>query len=142
MTLILADSSAWVEYDRATGSGVDIRLTSLIQNDGPLATTEPVMMEITSGARSDARETDLRNLLLRYKLLRFDPVIDFDAATTIYRNCRKAGITPRGLIDCMIASVAQRFAATLLTADADQIRIARVVSYDLDPACPRRPRDS
>ncbi len=134
--MILADSSAWVEYYRATGSSVDIRLTSLIQNDGPLATTEPVIMEITSGARTDARERDLRNLLLRYKLLRFDPVIDFDGATTIYRTCRKAGITPRGLIDCMIASIAQRYSAVLLTADVDQMRIAQVASYDLDPACP------
>ena len=93
-----------------------------------LATTEPVIMEITSGARTDARESDLCHLLLRYQLLRFDPVIDFDGATTIYRNCWKAGITPGGLVDCMIASVAQRYSAVLLTTDVDQIRIGQVAS--------------
>ena len=116
----------------------DLRLTSLVENDGPLATTAPVITEITSGARTDARESGLRNLLLRFTLPRFDPGIDFDGATTIYRNCRKAGITPRGLIDCMIASVAQRYSAVLLTADVDQIRIGQVASYALDPACPDR----
>jgi hypothetical protein len=34
-----------VEYDRATGSAVDQRLTELIREDGPLAVTEPVLME-------------------------------------------------------------------------------------------------
>lgn len=121
LSWILADSSAWIEYDRATGSSIDQRLTALIGSDGPLATTEPVIMEITAGARSDARETDLRNMLLRFELLRFDPVIDFDGATTIYRNCRRAGITPRGLIDCMIGAVAQRHDATLLTTDRKSV---------------------
>ena len=50
--MILADTSAWVEYDRATGSPVDIRLTDLIAEDGPLAVTDPVAMEVLGGARS------------------------------------------------------------------------------------------
>ncbi len=47
--MILADTSAWVEYDRATGSAVDRRLTALIRNEGPLAVTEPVIMEVVAG---------------------------------------------------------------------------------------------
>ncbi|ORV99781.1 type II toxin-antitoxin system VapC family toxin [Mycobacterium kyorinense] len=132
--MILADTSAWVEYDRATGSPVDRRLTDLISQDGPLAVTEPVIMEVTAGARSDEREADLRRLLLRFKLLRFDTAADFDAAVRIYRNCRRAGITPRGLIDCMIASVARREDAALLAHDRDLDRVARVVGIGMDPA--------
>ena len=60
--MILADTSAWVEYDRATGSAVDLRLSELIATDGPVAVTEPVIMEVLAGARSDAREADLRRL--------------------------------------------------------------------------------
>jgi len=67
--MILADTSAWVEYDRATGSQVDERLVELIATDGPLAVTEPVIMEVLAGARSDAREDQLRRLLLRAALL-------------------------------------------------------------------------
>lgn len=132
--MILADTSAWVEFDRATGSAVDRLLTKLIRTEGPLAVTEPVIMEVVAGARSDASEADLRRLLLRFDLLRFDPVADFDAAAAIYRRCRRAGVTPRGLIDCMIASVARRHGATLLAADADLGRVARVVRIDLDRA--------
>jgi predicted nucleic acid-binding protein len=99
-----------------------------------LATTEPVIMEVVAGARTDDREVDLRRLLLRFDLLRFDALADFEAAATIYRRCRQAGITPRGLIDCMIASVAHRHDATLLAADVDLGRVARIVGIELDPA--------
>jgi len=130
--VILADTSAWVEYDCATGSPVDKRLTALITDDGPLAVTEPVIMEVVVGARSDDREVDLRRLLLRFDLLAFDAAADFDAAAAIYRRCRGVGVTPRGMIDCMIVSVARRHRATLLAADADLGRVARIVGIDLD----------
>lgn len=132
--MILADTSAWVEYDRATGSAVDRRLTALIADGGPLATTEPVAMEVLAGARDVRREDDLRRLLLRFDLLPFDTPADFDAATRIYRRCRRAGVTPRGMVDCMIASVAWRRGAALLAHDADLDRVARVVGIDLDEA--------
>jgi len=132
--VILADTSAWVEYDRATGSPVDERLTALIATGGPLAVTEPVVMEVLAGARSDQREDDLRRLLLRCHLLPFDGVADFDAAVRIYRRCRRAGVTPRGMIDCLVASVAWRAGAVLLAYDADLDRVARVVGIDMDDA--------
>ena len=52
--MILADTSAWVEYDRNTGSHADQRIAELISDDGPLMVTEPVLMEVLAGARSDA----------------------------------------------------------------------------------------
>ena len=132
--MILADTSAWIEYDRATGSTVDRRVTALIDTDGPLAVTEPVVMEVLAGARSDAREDELRRLLLRFTLLHFDAASDFDAAARIYRRCRRAGITPRGTVDCMIAAVAWRRGAALLSRDADLERVAAVIGLDLDVA--------
>ena len=130
--MILVDSSAWVEYDRATGSSVDTRLTQLVSDEAELAVTEPVVMEVVAGAVDDTREADLRRLLQRFELLRFDPVVDFDAAARIYWACRRVGITPRGMVDCMIASVAARNGATLLAQDADLSRIAHVVGIQLD----------
>ncbi len=132
--MILADTSAWVEYDRATGSAVDQRLTQLIRDNGPLAVTEPVLMEVMAGARDDRRETAVRWLLLRFDLLALDTAADFDAAARIYRRCRRDGVTPRGMVDCLIASVAYRHEATLLAQDGDLSRVARVVGIDLDPA--------
>lgn len=135
--MILADTSAWVEYDRATGSAVDQRLTELIESDGLLAVTEPVVMEVLAGARSAQRADDLRRLLLRFRLLPFDVAVDFEAAASIYRRCRRAGIIPRGMIDCMIASAAWRRGAALLGDDADLDRVARVMGIDLDEVPPR-----
>lgn len=132
--MILADTSAWVEFDRATGSRVDQRLTELIETGGAVCVTEPVVMEVLAGARDDRRESDLRRLLLRFELLTFETLIDFDAAARIYRRCRAAGVTPRGMVDCMIAAVASRRGAGLLAHDADMDRIARVIGIDLDPA--------
>jgi predicted nucleic acid-binding protein len=132
--VILADTSAWVEFDRATGSSVDARVTDLIGSGGPLAVTEPVVMEVVAGARDDRRERDLRRLLSSFQQLPFDPVADFEAAARIYRRCRKSGITPRGMVDCMIAAVAWRRGAALLAYDADLDRVATVMAIDIDPA--------
>jgi predicted nucleic acid-binding protein len=132
--VILADTSAWVEYDRGTGSSVDQRLAELIETDGLVAVTEPVVMEVLAGARDDVREAQLRGLLLRFELLNFDAVVDFDGAMRIYRRCRAAGVTPRGLLDCMIASVAWRRGAALLANDADIDRVAGVIGVAVDPA--------
>lgn len=132
--MILADTSAWVEYDRATGSLADRRLADLIAGEGALAVTEPVVMEVLAGARDDRREADLRRLLLRFDLLRFDATADFDAAARIYRRCRRAGVTPRGMIDCMIAAVAWRSGAAVLAWDADLDRVARLIGIEVDGA--------
>jgi hypothetical protein len=135
--VILADTSAWIEYDRATGSPVDQRLTALIDSDGPLVVTEPVLMEATAGARTAEQATALRRLMLRGGLLPFDATTDFDAAALIYRRCRSAGITPRGMIDCMIAAVAWRNGAALLCRDVDLERVAAVIGIALDAASTR-----
>lgn len=132
--MILADTSAWVEYDRATGSPVDRRVKQLIAKGGDLAVTQPVIMEVLAGARGDKELADLRRLMMRFELLGFDPAIDFDAAIRIYRTCRGAGVTPRGMLDCMIASVAHRQGASLLALDADLTRVAEVIGIDVDEA--------
>jgi predicted nucleic acid-binding protein len=137
--MILADTSAWIEFDRATGSAAHLRLRELLSHDGELAVTEPVIAEIAAGARTDERERALRRLLGRCELLRFDSVVDFDGGVTIYRRCRRAGITPRGMFDCMIAAVALRHQAAVLAHDADLARIAEVVPLRLDPATLRLP---
>jgi len=106
----------------------------LIESDGPVAVTQPVAMEVLAGARDGRREADLRSLLERFELLSFDAVADFDGAVRIDRRCRAVGVTPRGMVDCMIASVAWRRDAKLLAHDADIDRVARVIGIELDEA--------
>jgi predicted nucleic acid-binding protein len=84
-----------------------------------------------------------RRLLLRFHLSHFDAAADFDGAVRIYRRCRQAGITPRGMVDCMIAAVAWRHQATLLACDADLDHVARIVGVEMDEASrPRLPDGS
>ena len=130
--MILVDTSAWVEFDRATGSVVDTRLTELIATTDEVAVTQPVIMEVLAGARDDRRASDLRRLMDRFPLMRFDASVDFDGATRIYRTCRRAGVTPRGMADCMIAAVALRHDASLLSADSDLEQVAIVMRIEME----------
>lgn len=132
--MIIADTSAWVEYDRATGSPADVRVAQLIATGDELAVSEPIVMEICASARTDWQERELRRLLLGRRLVPFDPAADFDGAIRVYRQCRSVGVTPRGLIDCMIAAITWRTGATLLAHDVDLDRIARVLDVPTDEA--------
>jgi predicted nucleic acid-binding protein len=132
--VILVDTSAWIEFDRATSSSVDRRLTSLISSGSAIAVTEPIIAEVLAGARTNERELLLRRLLGRCDLLGFDSVLDFDGAVAVYRTCRQAGVTPRGLLNCMIAAMAIRHDIPLLAWDADMVRIADVTELRLDLA--------
>lgn len=132
--MILVDTSAWVEFDRASGSPAHLRVRELIEDGARGAVTEPVMAEVLVGARDERREEELRRLLLSFELLAFESVTDFDAAVRVYRHCRHSGVTPRGIVDCMIAAVAWRRRATLLAHDADLARMAPLLGIELDEA--------
>ncbi|HZJ48678.1 MAG TPA: PIN domain nuclease [Acidimicrobiia bacterium] len=135
--MILVETSAWVEFDRSSGSAVDRRLTKLIAEEGDIAVTEPVLMEMLAGARDDREWSRLRRLMTSFGWITADSVADFEGAARVYRSCRTRGVTPRGLIDCIIASIALRTESTVLTADRDFAQMALVVPLRFDPASVR-----
>ena len=122
--MILVDSSDWIEFQRATGSPVDRRLTAAIQSDEPLATTGLVVLEILAGARDERQAADLRRLLDRCRFLPLEEPSDHEAAAALCRACRREGTTIRRLPDCLIAAVAIRTRTALLHRDADFDAIA------------------
>ena len=132
--MILADTSAWVEYERGTRGDVDRRIAELIGSEGPLAVTEPVVMEVVAGARStsgkptyvacSAGVTSSASMPSPTSTLR---VASIDSVVAL-------GVTPRGLVDCMIASVAHRHGASLLAHDTDLSRVATAIGIELDRA--------
>ena len=91
-------------------------------------------MEVLAGARGDAGEADLRRLPLSFGFVPFDAVTNLEAAARIFRRCRQAGVTPRGMVDCMIAAVGYRRGAALLSWDIDMDRVAHVIGLHLDEA--------
>jgi len=123
--VILVDSSAWIEFHRATDSSVDRRLTEAIGGDEPLATMGLVVLEVLAGARDERHARDLRRLLDRCHFLPLEEPSDHEAAAALYRACRREGTTFRRLPDCLIAVVAIRRGAHLLHRDADFDAIAR-----------------
>ena len=129
--MILADTSAWVEYLRATGSRVHLRLRELIAGEGELVTTEVVMMELLAGEPNPEGVTQLRRLLGRFELLPVEGLADYEAAAELYRRCRAGGETVRKLTDCLIAAVAMRHGAILLHRDHDYEVIARHTSLQV-----------
>ncbi len=117
--MILVDSSAWVEFLRATGSRVHLRLRAALEDGVDLASTDVIVMEILAGARDEADRDRLRRLLYGLEFLAVKGPEDYERAAELYRLCRGGGETPRKLTDCLIAAVAIRNDAELLCEDTD-----------------------
>ncbi|HEV3320231.1 MAG TPA: PIN domain nuclease [Solirubrobacteraceae bacterium] len=123
--MILADSSAWIEYQRMTGSPAHLRLRTAVDAGESLATMGTVMFEVLAGAHDERQARDMRRLLNRCTYLRLEEPPDYEAAAALYRACRRGGETVRKAPDCLIAAVAIRTGARLLHRDADFDAIAR-----------------
>jgi predicted nucleic acid-binding protein len=136
VNLLLLDTSVWVEYLRDTGSPACREVDRLLHSDlSAIATTPPVVMELLAGATSPAALEQLEQLTAGLPLLALDQDLDFHAAAAVYRAARQQGVTVRGLVDCLLAVVAQRHGATLVHRDTDLARVAHLlpglVTHDL-----------
>ena len=116
-----------MEFDRGTKSPVHRKLAELIAEGGRnVAVTEPVLMEVLGGAKDDRSHRQLFNLMTSVSWICADHVADFEGAARINRVCRANSVTPPGYIVCMIANIALRTAAEILTADQDFHRVAEL----------------
>ena len=82
-------------FDRASGSAVDLAITALIEAIGTIAVTQPVVMEILAGARTDQRAADRRRLLRRFELLWFD--VDLERVARVVGIDLDDASSPRGI---------------------------------------------
>jgi predicted nucleic acid-binding protein len=98
---------------------VNDRVRALLSSRASLATTEPIVMEVLAGARDDSHLRMLRRLVLGCQMIPVRGLSDYEEAAALYRTCRRAGLTIRRLVDCLIAVVAINADASLLHADAD-----------------------
>ncbi len=121
-----------MEFDRGTDSPVHRKLAELIAVGGhSVAVTEPVLMEVLGGAKNDQSHRQLFNLLTSVSWISVDHVADFEGAARINRVCRANGVAPPGYIVCMIANIALRSGAEILTADQDFHRVAELFPLKL-----------
>jgi predicted nucleic acid-binding protein len=129
--MILIDTSAWIEYFRATGSTAAIEVRRLLSDEtGQTAMCEPIAMEILCGAADENAHATLERLVNGLPSLSVDNTVDFRTAADIYRAARRRGETIRSITDCLIAAVAIRHGARIMHRDADFNVIARITSLE------------
>ena len=121
-SVILIDTSAWVEYLRDTGTAVCSLVDELLAEE--VAICDVVRMEVLAGARHEAHLSSLRRLLARAAVIPMQTT-DYDDAAALYRRCRRRGEPVRKLVDCLIASAAVREGLPILHSDADFDVLAR-----------------
>lgn len=129
--MILADTSAWIEYLRGTGTREHLVLRDLVEREQPHLTTDTVLMEVLAGARDERGLAGYRGLLARCDFVSTESPSDYEHAADIYRTCRRGGATIRNLSDCLIAAVALRADAAVLHADRDFDAIARFAPLEI-----------
>lgn len=116
----LIDSSAWIEFLRATGSRANLAVRELVQERPyEIALTEPVVMELLAGAADERAFAQIEKLTSGLPLLSVDVVVDYRDAALAYRAVRARGGAVRKLLDCLIAVVAIRTGAVLVHRDRD-----------------------
>ncbi len=127
----LIDTSAWIEYLRDTNSRACNEVDRLLKLNPEIC--DVIRMEILAGARDDEHVTQLEKLLARAAVIKTESV-DYDNAATIYRACRKLGVTIRAQVDCLIAAIAIRTNTKLLHQDTDFDVIAKVTTLRIHGA--------
>lgn len=120
----LVDSSAWIEFFRL---GRRLTLDDLATDGGDIVTCLPVIQEVLQGIDDEAAFTAIRTAMFAWT--RVDSPLDeqvMDRAVLIYRQARRAGVTLRSSVDCLIAASALRHGLTVVHCDRDFGAIARV----------------
>ncbi len=127
--MILIDTSAWIEYFRATRSPAAVEVRRLLSIEAHrVVMCEPVAMEILSGAVDDDTHTKLEQLVNGLPTLKVDDAVDFRSAAAIYRAARRTGQTIRSVNDCLIAALSIRHGASIIHRDADFDVIAAITT--------------
>ena len=124
--MIVVDTSAWVEFLRATGSPTNLAVRRALHADNPLGVVDVVRLELLAGAGNDAAVVTVSRLLARGVALPTLSPADHEQAAHLYRAARRSGRTVRSLLDCLVAAVALRLDAPVLARDRDFEALAAV----------------
>lgn len=122
--MIVVDTSVWIDVLNERGSPQALRCVELIEGGEPVALTDIVFTEILQGFGSDREAHLVERHLRAFPVLRLDGLDDFALAADLYRRARRAGVTIRKTLDCLIAAPCVRTGAPILHADADFDRLA------------------
>lgn len=121
--MVLVDTSIWIEVFRPRGR---VNLETIVDFDD-IVTCLPVVQEVLQGFRDQRAFHTAREAMLAL------PIVEsplrasvFDEAVDLYRDARRAGVTVRSGVDCLIAACALRHGLTVLHHDRDFDLLGRV----------------
>ena len=124
---MLIDTSAWVEFLNRPDSKHALFIDKLLATTQTIHTCPIIYQEVLQGIRHDKEFLRVRANFTTYNFLLFsDSITAAEEAATLYRQCRKKGITIRKVNDCLIAHYALHFNVPLLHYDSDFDQIAKV----------------
>jgi len=129
--LVLVDTSVWVDFLTGAESAQRHELHRLIDGGKPVILTGLIVVEILQGIRRDNHFDAIRAQLDLYPIVEPSGRATYVQAASLYRRCRKHGITIRSPIDCLISVIAVEYGATLLHKDRDFAAISRVFPLKL-----------
>lgn len=121
--MVLVDTSVWIESFRKPSR---ISLEKLVDFDD-IVTCLPVIQEVLQGfddERAFALARDAMHALPVVESPMSRPV--YDRAVELYRMARRAGLTVRSGVDCLIAACALQHGLEVLHVDRDYDAIAQV----------------
>jgi predicted nucleic acid-binding protein len=121
--VLLVDTSAWIEVFRKPARLDVARLGDLDE----IVTCLPVIQEVLQGFTDESAYGTAREAMWSFPIVEspLEPAV-FQEAVSLYRAARRAGFTVRSGVDCLIAACALRHQLTVVHADRDFDRIARV----------------
>lgn len=122
--MIVVDTSVWIDVLNDTPAPQAQRCVQLIESGQPIALTDVILTEVLQGLRSDREAARVERHLRAFPILRLEDLDDFALAARLYRAARRAGVTIRKTLDCLIAAPCVRTGAPLLHADQDFDRLA------------------
>lgn len=122
--MIVVDTSVWIDVLNDTDSDKASRCVELLGDGAPLALTDVIFTEVLQGFRSEREARRVEKHLRAFPVLRLDTLDDFALAAGLYRTARRAGITIRKTLDCLIAAPCVRDGVPILHADDDFDRLA------------------
>jgi len=127
--VILVDTSVWIGYLRGAQTTAIRTLDQMLADEMPFALTGVIYQEILQGADSNESYARLADYFGSQRFLHpVDNIETYALAAAIYMRCRRAGVTIRSTIDCLIAQIAIEHGAGLLHDDRDFVQMASVVS--------------
>lgn len=117
--MIVVDTSVWIDVlnDRSTPQAD--HCVALIEDGQPVALTDVIFTEILQGVSSPGDAARLEHHLRAFPILRLATLDHFALAAELHRTARRAGVTVRKTLDCLIAATCVTVDAPLLHADRD-----------------------